>query len=181
MRLLSAPAPLAEARAAFYRPHETATHRAFPLDLLIAVVCVLDCHSLFQIALGSATWSISYHHDYKRVLTAVILSLSISCNLTGGMIILVGNRRTRKRDVLERRLREALSEEAVRHKEKERIMHETIAEGGGFCVDNLVHSSLNRSYHPHSDVILCEGRFVAKFQGKHFAQQPNFRLRNFKV
>ncbi|KZV89757.1 hypothetical protein EXIGLDRAFT_838290 [Exidia glandulosa HHB12029] len=115
----------------FYRPHETATHRAFPLDLLIAVVCVLDCHSLFQIALGSATWSISYHHDYKRILTAVILSLSISCNITGGILIFVGNRKTRKNEVLERRLREALSEEAIRRKEKEkrkRIMHETVEE-----------------------------------------------------
>lgn len=113
----------------FYRPHETSTHHAFPLDLLIVVVCILDCHSLFQIALGSATWSISYHHSYKRILTAVILSLSISCNITGGIVILIGNRRTRKNDVLERRLREALSEEAIRRKEKQkhkRIMHETV-------------------------------------------------------
>ncbi|EJD48784.1 hypothetical protein AURDEDRAFT_60593 [Auricularia subglabra TFB-10046 SS5] len=115
----------------FYRPHETATHQAFPLDLLIATVCILDCHSLFQIALGSATWSISYHHGYKRILTAVILSLSISCNITGGILILIGNRRTRKKEVLERRLMEALSEEAIRRKEKaqqKQIMRETVEE-----------------------------------------------------
>ncbi|KAH7097858.1 hypothetical protein BKA62DRAFT_661378 [Auriculariales sp. MPI-PUGE-AT-0066] len=113
----------------FYRPHETDTHRAFPLDLLIAVVCILDCHSLFQIALGSATWSISYHKEYKSILTSVILSLSISCNITGGVIIAIGNRRTRKQDVLERRLHEALSEEAIRRKEKahrKQIMHESL-------------------------------------------------------
>lgn len=50
----------------FYRFHETATHRAFPLDLMIVIVCLLDCHSLLQAALGgckssdqslfSATW-----------------------------------------------------------------------------------------------------------------------------
>ncbi|KAK4702022.1 hypothetical protein P7C70_g4208, partial [Phenoliferia sp. Uapishka_3] len=41
----------------FYRPHESFTHKAFPLDLLIVVVCLLDFHSIFQIALGSTTWS----------------------------------------------------------------------------------------------------------------------------
>lgn len=35
----------------FYRPHETATHHAFPLNLLVATVVLLDCHSLFQVAL----------------------------------------------------------------------------------------------------------------------------------
>ena len=99
--------------------------------MLIAVVCVLDCHSIFQIALGTATWSISYHKNYKKILTAVILSLSISCNITGGILIALGNRRTRKKEVLEQRLHSALSEEAIRRREKarrKRIMHETLEE-----------------------------------------------------
>ena len=115
--------------AAFYRPHETETHNAFPLNYLVAVVCVLDCHSLFQIALGSATWSISYHHNYKRILTAIILSFSICCNISGGILITIGNRVSRKKEVLERRLYEALSEEAIRRREKlrkKKIMHETL-------------------------------------------------------
>jgi len=54
----------------FYRFHETATHRAFPLDLMIVIVCLLDCHSLLQAALGgckssdqslfSATWHLIF-------------------------------------------------------------------------------------------------------------------------
>ncbi|KAL8278272.1 hypothetical protein RQP46_009304 [Phenoliferia psychrophenolica] len=108
----------------FYRPHETFTHKAFPLDLLIVVVCLLDFHSIFQIALGSTTWSISYHHDYKKILTSIILSFSISCNISAGLVILVGNRRTRKEEVVRELLHKAVTEEAVRrrlhHEEKER-------------------------------------------------------------
>jgi hypothetical protein len=37
----------------FYKPHETATHYAFPLRLLIAIVVLLDFHSMLQITLGS--------------------------------------------------------------------------------------------------------------------------------
>ncbi|KZP31360.1 hypothetical protein FIBSPDRAFT_945372 [Athelia psychrophila] len=100
----------------FYRPHETATHKAFPHDLLVVVVCLLDFHSIFQIALGSTTWSISYHHLFKHTLTAVILSFSITCNITAGLVITAGNRRTRKTEVLEERLRKAVTEEAVKRK-----------------------------------------------------------------
>jgi len=100
----------------FYRPHETATHKAFPHDLLVVVVCLLDFHSIFQIALGSATWSISYHHTYKHILTAIILSFSICFNITAGLVITVGNRRTRKTEVLEERLKKAVTEEAVKRK-----------------------------------------------------------------
>ena len=41
----------------YYKPHETQTHRAFPLKILIAVVVVLDFHSIFQMALGGTTVS----------------------------------------------------------------------------------------------------------------------------
>lgn len=40
----------------YYKPHQTFTHRAFPIDLLITVVVLLDFHSFFQIALGGTTW-----------------------------------------------------------------------------------------------------------------------------
>jgi hypothetical protein len=34
----------------FYKPHETSTHHAFPLRLLVAIVVLLDFHSIFQVA-----------------------------------------------------------------------------------------------------------------------------------
>jgi Protein of unknown function (DUF2985) len=97
----------------FYKPHETLTHAAFPLRLLIAVVVLLDLHSCFQIALGACTWGISYHVR-PEALTAVILSLSITCNVAAGITISVGDRMTRKKEVIKRLSRQALTEEAMR-------------------------------------------------------------------
>jgi Protein of unknown function (DUF2985) len=108
----------------FYKPHETITHKAFPIRILVAVVVLLDCHSCFQIALGACTWGISYHVRPKA-LTAVILSLSICCNIAAGIMISVGDRITRKKEVVERLSRQALTEEAMR-KVKPEIVENTL-------------------------------------------------------
>ncbi|KAI0126015.1 hypothetical protein BJ170DRAFT_584009 [Xylariales sp. AK1849] len=106
----------------FYKPHETETHYAFPLRLLVAVVVLLDCHSCFQIALGLCTWCIDYR-TRPGALTATILSCSIAVNTTAGILITIGDRRTRKKDVVERMFRQELTKEAMRRvqerKEKE--------------------------------------------------------------
>ncbi|KAF2728448.1 hypothetical protein EJ04DRAFT_504083 [Polyplosphaeria fusca] len=103
----------------FYKPHETETHYAFPLRLLVAIVVLLDCHSLFQIALGTCTWAI-YYKDRPFALTTVILCCSITCNATGGLLIWLGDRKTRKKDVLERMNRQELTEEAMHKVEKKK-------------------------------------------------------------
>ncbi|KAE8356161.1 hypothetical protein BDV28DRAFT_127751 [Aspergillus coremiiformis] len=97
----------------FYKPHETLTHHAFPLRMLVAIVVLLDCHSLLQISLGACTWGISYHHR-PFALTTVILCCSITCNISGGVLIMLGDRRTRKKDVVERLFREQLTREAMK-------------------------------------------------------------------
>lgn len=103
----------------FYRPHETATHYAFPLRLLVAVVCLLDCHSLLQIALGACTWSISYHVR-PFALTTVILCCSISVNIAAGITISVGDRMTRKKDVIEQHFRQGLTDHALSKMERKK-------------------------------------------------------------
>ncbi|ORY64781.1 uncharacterized protein BCR38DRAFT_430985 [Pseudomassariella vexata] len=105
----------------FYKPHETDTHFAFPLRLVVAIVVLLDCHSCFQLALGLCTWCIDYHVR-PPALTAVILSCSIAVNTTAGILITIGDRRTRKKDVLQCMFRQELTEEAMRRidQEKER-------------------------------------------------------------
>lgn len=108
----------------FYKPHETGTHSAFPLRLLVAVVVLLDCHSLFQIALGTCTWAISYHHR-PQALTATILSCSICVNITAGILITIGDRRTRKKDVALKMSRQELTSTAIKKVEK----HKQQAEG----------------------------------------------------
>ncbi len=105
----------------FYKPHETETHHAFPLRLLVAIVVLLDCHSCLQISLGATTWGIYYKHRNPAI-TTVILIVSITCNATAGLLIWIGDKRTRKTDVLERMNRQELTEEAIEKvkKKKER-------------------------------------------------------------
>jgi hypothetical protein len=101
----------------FYKPHETPTHHAFPLHLMVAAVVLLDCHSLLQIALGTCTWSIDYRVR-PEALTATILSCSIACNIAAGVVISIGDHKTRKKDVLERMFRQGLTEEAMKRMAK---------------------------------------------------------------
>lgn len=103
----------------FYKPHETKTHHAFPLTLLIAIVVLLDCHSLLQISLGACTWGI-YYKTRPFAITTVILICSITCNATAGLLIWLGDKRTRKNDVVERMNRQELTEEAIREVKKKK-------------------------------------------------------------
>lgn len=103
----------------FYKPHETETHYAFPLRFLVAIVVLLDCHSLLQISLGATTWGIYYKNRHFAI-TTVILICSISCNATAGLLIWLGDKRTRKTDVLERMNRQELTDEAIKKVEKKK-------------------------------------------------------------
>ncbi|CBX95761.1 hypothetical protein LEMA_P029130.1 [Plenodomus lingam JN3] len=103
----------------FYRPHETYTHHAFSIRLLITIIVLLDCHSMFQCALGATTWGI-YYKDRPKELTAIILSFSLTCNITAGILIGCGDKRSRKKLVVEQILRQEMTEEALRKWSKEK-------------------------------------------------------------
>lgn len=102
----------------FYKPHETATHHAFPLRLMVAAVVLLDAHSFLQVALGTCTWAIDYRVR-PEALTATILSCSITCNIMAGVMISIGDHKTRKKDVLERMFRQSLTEQALKRMAKQ--------------------------------------------------------------
>jgi hypothetical protein len=104
----------------FYKPHETETHYAFPLKLLVTVVILLDFHSALQISLGACTWGIPYKHR-PFALTTVILCFSITCNITAGILISVGDKKTRKKDVIERMIQQELTAEAIEQMRMQRI------------------------------------------------------------
>ncbi|KAJ5657669.1 uncharacterized protein N7484_001318 [Penicillium longicatenatum] len=108
----------------FYKPHETMTHHAFPMRMLVAIVVILDCHSLLQMALGACTWSMEPPKYRPFALTTVILCCSITCNITGGIMIMIGDRMTRKKDIVERLFRQQLTEEAMKKMEKRKIKDE---------------------------------------------------------
>lgn len=103
----------------FYKPHETFTHYAFPLWILILVVVLLDCHSLLQFSLGATTWGIYYKNRHEAI-TSVILSCSIAVNITAGIMISVGDKKSRKKDVVDRLARQELTSEAIQHIERKR-------------------------------------------------------------
>jgi len=103
----------------FYRPTETYTHHAFSIKLLITIVVLLDCHSMFQCALGGTTWGI-YYKVRPKALTAVILSCSLACNITAGILIGRGDKRSRKTLVVEQLMRQEITEEALNKLRKER-------------------------------------------------------------
>ncbi|KAI1326736.1 hypothetical protein F5Y16DRAFT_373891 [Xylariaceae sp. FL0255] len=96
----------------FYRPHETKTHYAFPLSYLMAIVILLDLHSCLQISLGATTWGINWH-TRNSAITPTILSVSITVNITAGILINIGGRKTRKKEVVERMFRQDLTREAL--------------------------------------------------------------------
>ena len=137
----------------FYKPHETSTHHAFPLRMLIAAVCLLDAHSCLQIMLGSFTWGWSYH-TRPRWITTVILSTSITVNITAGVVISIGDRMTRKKEVIERMYRQALTEEGIKkvrkkqRKERERKRREAI-ESVKFGSQGDEGSSRHHHHHHH--------------------------------
>ncbi|KAJ5689054.1 hypothetical protein N7462_003446 [Penicillium macrosclerotiorum] len=108
----------------FYKPHETMTHHAFPLRILVAIVVLLDCHSLLQMALGACTWSMETPGQRPFALTTVILCCSITCNISGGVLIMIGDRRTRKKEIVERLFRQQLTEEAMKKMEKRKVKEE---------------------------------------------------------
>ena len=118
----------------FYKPHETYTHHAFPITYLIAIIILCDLHSALQIALGTCTWSISYHVR-PFALTTVILCCSICCNITAGIVIAVGDRKTRKKDVFEKMFRQKLTKRAMKKIDRKRTMaHERDERGGSHGV-----------------------------------------------
>ncbi len=108
----------------YYKPHETVTHHAFPIKLLITCVIMLDCHSILQIMLGTFTWAWSYHSRPSWI-TSVILSCSITVNISAGILITIGDRKTRKKDVVLRMTRQELTTEAIKKVKQHKTDRET--------------------------------------------------------
>lgn len=103
----------------FYKPNETGTHYAFPLNYLIAIVILLDCHSCLQISLGATTWGINYE-TRPIAITTVILCVSIACNISAGIVITMGGKKTRKKDVWKLMTRQELTSLAIKKVEENR-------------------------------------------------------------
>ncbi|KAM7205168.1 hypothetical protein V8F20_003305 [Naviculisporaceae sp. PSN 640] len=135
----------------FYKPHETSTHRAFPHALALTIILLLDLHSCLQVSLGTVTWSIPYERR-PAAATTTILCCSITVNALAGILITVGDRRTRKKDVVERLVRQELTGEVMdkmvkeKRKEKEKEEKERLErENGGEKEKGLLGMSFGSS------------------------------------
>ncbi|UKZ78587.1 hypothetical protein TrVFT333_006333 [Trichoderma virens FT-333] len=106
-----------QARRDLYAP-------CLPLAYLIAIVILLDCHSCLQISLGATTWGIDYHHR-PFAITTVILCVSITCNITAGLVITIGDKKTRKKDVWKLLTRQELTGDAIKHLETKRAKEQS--------------------------------------------------------
>ena len=104
----------------FYRYCETETHRPFPLWLMMTIVSLLDVYSMLQCCLAGTMWGIRYERR-PTSLTASIVSSSLSCNIIAGLLIWQGGKRTRKTEVVERRVKLALEERAIERMERKRL------------------------------------------------------------
>ncbi|KAK0614668.1 hypothetical protein B0T14DRAFT_487014 [Immersiella caudata] len=113
----------------FYKPHETQTHHAFPLRLLVAIVLLLDLHSCLQLALGICTYGKSYE-ERSAAATTSILCFSLTTNALAGLLISLGDRRTRKKDVLERLLKQDLTAEMMEKIKRDKQKEEMEAQKG---------------------------------------------------
>lgn len=105
----------------YYRYHETETHRAFSSKLAIAIVILSDMHSCLQFCLCGVTWGIEYHHR-PTALTAAIISCSLSCNALAGLLIWIGGRKTKKKEVMHAQLMRGLEAEARLHVRRARAL-----------------------------------------------------------
>ncbi|VDB91370.1 unnamed protein product [Peniophora sp. CBMAI 1063] len=146
----------------FYRAHESPTHRAFPISLLITITVLLDLHSMFQMALGGTTWGI-YYKRRPAALTAVILSCSLTCNITAGILIALGGRWTRKVEEVEKRVRQALTTEAMGRLEKRAKKHKPPrvrmdSTGTPYVPDNEHRDSMDGAIDPDE----CGERWAAR-------------------
>lgn len=130
----------------FYRYRETATHRPFPLWLMMTIVILLDVYSMLQACLAGTTWGIRYEHR-STALQASIISCSLSCNAIAGILIWQGGARTRKTEVVERRVKLAIEEQAIARMDRKRRKAAKLAQQNRLRTDNVSKHNANNEDH----------------------------------
>ncbi|KAG8705396.1 hypothetical protein FRC09_002982 [Ceratobasidium sp. 395] len=84
----------------WYRPHETETHKAFPIKTALFICLFIDFNSVFQVML-CASWT-----------TGTLIPASFLCGIAAGVLIWRGGNQTKKVKEVQQRLREALDMES---------------------------------------------------------------------
>ncbi|KIY67942.1 hypothetical protein CYLTODRAFT_422066 [Cylindrobasidium torrendii FP15055 ss-10] len=92
----------------WYRPHGTATHRAFPINTALLICLLNDGNSFFQILLCACMWSMN-RFQRPPWTTGTLIPASFLCGIGSAVYIARGSAKTRRTKDVAKRLREALT------------------------------------------------------------------------
>ncbi|CAE6435294.1 unnamed protein product [Rhizoctonia solani] len=95
----------------WYRPHETETHKAFPIKTALFICLYIDFNSVFQCMLCGCMWSMN-RFERPAWTTGTLIPASFLCGIAAGVLIWRGGNQTKKVKEVEQRLREALDMES---------------------------------------------------------------------
>ncbi|QRV72413.1 hypothetical protein RhiJN_00427 [Ceratobasidium sp. AG-Ba] len=95
----------------WYRPHETDTHKAFPIKTALFICLFIDFNSVFQVMLCACMWSMN-RFQRPAWTTGTLIPASFLCGIAAGVLIWRGGNQTKKVKEVEQRLREALDMES---------------------------------------------------------------------
>lgn len=95
----------------WYRPHETETHKAFPIKTALFICLYTDFNSVFQCMLCGCMWGLN-RFQRPAWTTGSLIPASFLCGIAAGVLIWRGGNQTKKVKEVEERLREALDMES---------------------------------------------------------------------
>lgn len=99
----------------WYRPHGTATHRAFPINIALMICFFVDGNSVFQIILCGTMWGLN-RFDRPPWSTGSLIPASFLCGIVAAILIWQGGKKTKRVERVEQFLRNALAMEEKQRK-----------------------------------------------------------------
>ncbi|KXN86435.1 UPF0648 protein C3H5.09c [Leucoagaricus sp. SymC.cos] len=93
----------------WYRAHGTETHRAFPINIALAICFLNDGNSILQIILCGTMWGLN-RFQRPAWSTATLIPASFLCGIGAAILIWRGGEKTKRVEEIGQRLRDALAE-----------------------------------------------------------------------
>ncbi|KAF9782328.1 hypothetical protein BJ322DRAFT_1075621 [Thelephora terrestris] len=94
----------------WYRPHGTATHRAFPINIALMICCCIDGNSFFQVILCGTMWGLN-RFQRPPWSTGILIPTSFLCGIASAVLIWQGGKKTKRVEKVEQFLKNALAME----------------------------------------------------------------------
>ncbi|KZT62126.1 hypothetical protein CALCODRAFT_490298 [Calocera cornea HHB12733] len=91
----------------WYRPHETETHRAFPITTALWICLLIDFNSIFQCMLCGCMWGLNMY-TRPAWTTGCLVPFSFLCGIAAAILIWRGGQNTKKVKEVEEKFRDAL-------------------------------------------------------------------------